>query len=209
MADQLANAIQNARLLEQSQVALREMAATQRRYEQRAWADYLKSVETTHYEVTASGVTATSVFDKTIIPEIQQAMVQEGVQVLRGDASDASHSALVAPITQRGGAVIGALGIHADEGREWTEDEIALVEAVVERMGMTAETLRLLDETQRSAARERAIADATGRVRESLELEDVLRSAATQIREAMGLNKIVVRLATPERLADESQEGQA
>jgi GAF domain-containing protein len=63
------------------------------------------------------------------------------------------HSALVAPVALRG-AVIGALGIHDDAARQWTEEELALINAVAERMALAADNLRLLDETQRRAAHE-------------------------------------------------------
>ncbi len=199
MADQLANAIQNVRLLEQSRAALREMETMQRRYEQRAWADYVQSSGILDYEALRSGVSVEGP-----MPEILPSALQKGVQVVRSDEDEHASSALVAPITQRGGVVIGTLSIQDDEAREWTQEDIALLEAVVERMGMTAETLRLLEETQRGAARERAVSNVTAQVRESLELEDVLRAAAGQIREAMGLDKIVVRLAAPdeERVSD-------
>ena len=193
MADQLANAIQNVRLLERSQATLREMEAVQRRYGQRAWTEYVQAMTAPQYEVQRSG---DAPLGDALLPEIRQAITQTAARALPVDEDAAQpHSALVAPITRRGGVVIGALGIHDDADRKWTEDEIALVEAVVERMSLTAENLRLLDETQQRAARERTVAEVGARIRESLEMETLLRTAASEMRQALGLEDMIVRLA--------------
>ena len=112
------------------------------------------------------------------------------------DGAEEERSALVAPITLRG-LVIGALGVHDENARQWTEEEIVLIEAVAERVALAAENLRLLDETQRRAARERAIAEVSARISESLDLERVLMSAASEMRQTLGLDDLVVRLIEP------------
>jgi GAF domain-containing protein len=94
--------------------------------------------------------------------------------------------------------VIGALGIHDEEGRRWTDEEITLIEAVAERVALAAENLRLLEETQRRAARERAVSEVSSRVSESLDLERVLMSAASEMRQVLGLDGLTVRLVEPE-----------
>ena len=66
------------------------------------------------------------------------------------------------------------------------------------QLSAAVERARLYQDAQRLAARERLVGEVTGSIRQSLELEDVLRVAATEIREAMGLDKIVVRLASPD-----------
>ena len=69
-------------------------------------------------------------------------------------------------------------GIHdEDETRHWTDDEIALVEAVAERMALAAENLRLVDETQRRATSEQLIGRITARMRASLDIDTVLQTA--------------------------------
>ena len=192
MADQVANAIENVRLFNRSQEALREMEAIQRRYQQRAWSEFAQVAPVTSYETHRPD---RAPLGDEVLPEIQAALGRSGPTVLRKRGAGA---ALVAPITQRG-AAIGALGVHLEDARrELTEDELALVQVVAERVGLVAETLRLLDETQRSAAQERLIGEVTGRIRESLDMEVMLRTAAEQMREALNLDDLVVRLAAPE-----------
>jgi GAF domain-containing protein len=192
MAGQVANAIENARLFDQTQATLKEMEAIHRRYLQQAWTEYLESVDAVSYESERPGASS---LDDAVLPEIRQAIEEENTVVLAGNGGD--YSALVTPITLRGEA-IGALGIHADAERKWTSDEISLVEAIVQRMALAAENLRLLDETQRRAARERLISETTSRIRQTLDVQTVLRTAADEIYETFGLDEITIRLGIDE-----------
>jgi PAS domain S-box-containing protein len=197
MAGQVANAIENARLNERTQAALKEMEATQRRYVQKAWAEYLPSAKTTHYEIGRPG---SAPLGDAVLPEMQRAAEQQSTVALSGtgDTEGTTHSALVTPITLRGN-VIGVLGIHDDQGtRQWTAEEIALVEAVADRMAQTAETLRLFDETQRRAARERLINEITARIRSSATLDGVLNVAVREIGQVAGASFAAIDLELPE-----------
>ncbi|MFB0537071.1 MAG: GAF domain-containing protein [Anaerolineae bacterium] len=192
MADQVAVAIDNARLLAETQAGLEEMETIHRRYLRQAWTGYPQTARTTSYETKRADVAP---LGDTVLPEVQQAVVRQSTTVLTGDgAEEESRSALVSPIMLRGEG-IGALGIHDEDGaRQWTDDEIALVEAVTERMALAAENLRLLDETQRRAARERLTSEVTARVRETLDVDTVLQTAVREIGEALGLHDLTIRL---------------
>lgn len=190
MADQVANAIDNVSLFNRSQAALREMEATQRRYQQRAWSEFAQVAPVTSYETHRPD---RAPLGDEVLPEIQTALERSEPTVLRKPGAGA---ALVAPITQRG-APIGALGVHLeDTRRELTEDELALVQVVAERVGLVAETLRLLDETQRSAARERTISEVTARVRETLDMNSILQTAVREIARALDAQQAELRLGT-------------
>lgn len=190
MADQVANAIENARLFNRSQETLREMEATQQRYQQRVWSEYAQIAPVTSYET--HPLDRAPLGDK-VLPEIQAALERSEPTVLRKPGAGA---ALVAPITQRGTA-IGALGVHLEDARrELTEDELALVQVVAERVGLVAETLRLLDETQRSAAQERLVGEVTSRVRATLDMNTILQTAVREIAQALDAQQAELRLGT-------------
>jgi PAS domain S-box-containing protein len=196
MADQLANAVQNARLLERTQAALAEVEATQRRYLQQAWTDYTQAAKSTAYETTHPGATP---LGDVVLPEIQQAIEQQHAMTLtEGDDEGQRRSALVAPVALRG-EVIGVLGVHDDGARQWTDGEIALVEAVAERMAQTAENLRLLDETQRRARREQTLREITARVRGSTDPDTIVRTALRELGTTLG-RPAFVRLGNAEQL---------
>jgi PAS domain S-box-containing protein len=196
MADQLANAVQNARLLERTQAALAEVEATQRRYLQQAWTDYTQAAKSTAYETTHPGAAP---LGDAVLPEIQQAIEQQHAMALtEGGDEGQRRSALVAPVALRG-EVIGVLGVHDDGARQWTDAEIALVEAVAERMAQTAENLRLLDETQRRARREQTLREITARVRGSADPDTIVRTALRELGTTLG-RPAFVRLGNAEQL---------
>ncbi len=196
MADQLANAVQNARLLERTQVALAEVEATQRRYLQQAWTDYAQVAKSTGYETTRPGAAP---LGDVVLLEIQQAIEQQHATTLtEGGDEGQRRSALVAPIALRG-EVIGVLGVHDDGARQWSAGEVALVEAVAERMAQTAENLRLLDETQRRARREQTLREITARVRGSTDPDTIVRTALRELGTTLGRSTFV-RLGSAEQL---------
>jgi GAF domain-containing protein len=117
------------------------------------------------------------------------------VQPATGDG--AAEAALVAPIQLRG-EVIGALGLQEiADGRTWTRDEVALVEAVADQMALAIENIRLLDETRQRAQRDRLIADITAQVRASMDVERIMRTAVRGLGTALGTNRAYIRLGAP------------
>jgi GAF domain-containing protein len=210
--------IESRHLFEQTQAALAEMEATQRRYLQWAWTEYPQTAKTTSYETERPGAAP---LGDAVLPEVQQAVERQSATVLtspsplrqaqdvassgHGDgakgpalskAEGESHSALVAPIALRG-QVIGALGIHDEDGaRQWTDAEIALVEAVAERMALTAENLRLFEESQRRAARERLTREITDKMRRAADMDALMRIAAQELAQALGISHAAVELDT-------------
>jgi GAF domain-containing protein len=143
--------------------------------------------------------------DASVLPEVQETLARKGVVALSGDAQDADYAALVAPIMQRDEA-IGALGIHdEDEGRRWTEDEIALVETIAERMGIVAETLRLLEETQHTAARERLTRQITDQIRGAFTVDEAIQQALRHLGDALEAN-MVARIDVGQRNASAAPE---
>ncbi|MBN1889030.1 MAG: GAF domain-containing protein, partial [Thermoflexales bacterium] len=191
MASQVANVIANVRLFERAQAALREMEATQRRYLTQAWAEHAQTAGAGWHEAVRLG---TLPLGEALLSEAQQAVQRRSLTVISGGtAPDEKYAGLVTPITLRD-QVIGALGIHASDERQWTEDDIALIEVVAERIAQTAENLRLFDETQRRAVREQVISEVTARMRESLDVDKVLQAAAREFGERLGMAEVNIRL---------------
>lgn len=206
MASQVANAIENARLFERTQTALKEMEATHRRYLQQAWTEYLQTAKATGYEI---GRPDAAPLGNAVLSEIQQAMERQSTPTAAvatvltgGDGEGKDHSALVAPIALSG-TVIGALSIHDDDGaRQWTKDEIAFIEAIAERMALAAETLRLLEETQRRAARERLTREVTDKMRRAIDMDTLLQTVVRETATALDASGAFVQLSTPPEMAD-------
>lgn len=188
LADQIATAINNARLFQQ----VEEGAAAERRtfggLSAQAWASLL-SIQTdlgfvsNRQTILPAGDTWT--------PQMQAALAQGQM------ATDAMNTAVAIPIKVRD-RVIGVIdGRKPDGGGQWTQEEISLMQALAEQSALALESARLYQDTQRRAAREQMIGEVTGRIRETLDVEAVLKTAADEIRQALQLERLVVRLGEP------------
>jgi GAF domain-containing protein len=191
MADQIAVAIDNAQSFTRAQANLREFEEAQRRYVRERWSRFLPARTAPAYERTQPGVAA---LGGSMPPEVERAMIEREIVVLPDTGDGTAPAALVAPITLRG-EVIGALGLHdAKDGREWTVDEIALIEAIADQMSLAIENARLLEETQQRAERERLIADITTRVRAYMDLEGIMQTAVRELGVALDADRAFIRL---------------
>jgi GAF domain-containing protein len=93
------------------------------------------------------------------------------------------------------GQSLGAVGFRIEEvGGSWSTDDIALVEGVSEQFALAAENIRLLDETQRRAARERLTRDITDKMRRAASIEDIVQTAVDELFGALGTSRAFVRL---------------
>jgi len=206
MADQVAVAIDNARLFAEAQQALQEAEVTQRRYLGRAWAEYMQ-VASSGYETPLEG---SSPLGDAVMPEVKEAVSRQRPVVLNVPATDdggegaGEDSALVVPVATRGGESIGALGLHdRDKTRKWTEEEIALVEAVAERLALAADSLRSLDETQRREARERLMREITDKMRRATDMDELMQTTIREMSAVLGASAAFVQLGAPSKPASD------
>ncbi|MBN1977120.1 MAG: GAF domain-containing protein [Anaerolineae bacterium] len=200
MADQVAVALDNARLFTQTGAALREMQAAQRRYLTEAWKEFLSIRPVTRFDYTQPGIELRDSDAKLLRDARRAAMLHERSVAVDSTPSDAEaepvppQTVLAVPLKLRG-QVIGALSLHETRRRRpWTSEDIGLAETIAEQVALTVENLRLMDEAQRRATRERLIGDVTGRMRETLDLDAVLQSAAREISEALDLYDVTIHL---------------
>jgi GAF domain-containing protein len=202
LADQVAVAIDNAQLFAETQAALREMEAAQRRYLGQAWSEYARSGAVSGYEYSRGyGQAHAEVvpLGGEALPEVQQAIMNLRPVVGNSDGDpgqtrESSSSVLVAPIVLRG-QPIGALGFRqVGEDRQWSADDVALAETIAEELALALENTRLLEETQRRAARERLTGQVAGHMREILDVDSVLKTAVREIGETLQLHDITIRL---------------
>jgi GAF domain-containing protein len=78
----------------------------------------------------------------------------------------------------------------------WSERERVLVEKVANQVALALENSRLVDETQKNAVRDQVIANISARVRETLDVESVLRTATTELRRAFDLKEAEIIIGT-------------
>jgi GAF domain-containing protein len=178
LADQIAIAIENARLFGETKKALHESQLLFEQYTQQEWRNFARQVRSTGF-----------VFDgKHVVPldgnskrNPIKAVVQTGSLSL-----EKASASIAIPIKLRG-QTIGVLDIRAKNGkRPWKQDEIAMLEAAAERAALALENARLIDSAQRRAARERAIGDITSRIGAVSNLESILQTAVEELGRKIG-----------------------
>jgi GAF domain-containing protein len=190
LADQVALAIDNARLLQQAQESLEAERQAYGQLSREAWGDLLSARPELGLLHNKQGATADG---EVWHPEMELAL-RTG-KTARGGGDAAS---LAIPI-RAGGQVIGVIDARKPSGSDaWTATDVAMMEALTEQLGVALESARLYEDTQRLAVRDRLVSQVTSRMRESLDVQRVLETAADELYQAFGLDKVVIRMATDE-----------
>jgi GAF domain-containing protein len=110
---------------------------------------------------------------------------------------------MVVPIMLRG-QPLGALGFKREgEGAQWSAEDIVLVEGIGEQFALAAENIRLLDETQRRAARERLARDITDKMRRAASIDDIVQTAVDELFGALETSRAFVKLGITPSLQDD------
>jgi len=186
-APQIASAVENGRLLMETRAVLAEIEETQKRYTLQSWEHYRSGSEqnTFGYEQVREGVMP---MGDELPPEINRVLSQSQTIVIDaseyGDhrlATTEGKPSLIVPLTLRE-EVIGVLGLQDTEtSHRWFPEEIAMVEAIATQFSQVAEELRLLDETQQRAARERRVGEIGDKIRAAQSLEEALQIAVKEV----------------------------
>jgi GAF domain-containing protein/HAMP domain-containing protein len=209
IASHIALALDSARLHAESQTA---QEATRRAFgeiSQQAWTDLLKTRTDWGYRYArhrvepAQGAWRVEMrraaeARQTVLSPVRPRLASEPESqpgaVLEDDG--AAQPALAIPVMVRD-QVVGVLGFRKEENSpDWTSEEINLLETLAAQLGPALEGAQLYRETQNRAARERLTGQIAARMRETLDMEVVLQTAAQQMREVLGLAEAEVRLGT-------------
>ncbi len=106
----------------------------------------------------------------------------------------AATSELSIPITVRG-ETIGTFNVaDADADREWQEEDLTMLQTIAGEVALAIENARLIEQTQRAAQREKAVAEAADKIHRSMDIETVLQSAVTELQRITGRRGISVQL---------------
>jgi len=192
LASQVAVALDNARLFEESRNALREMQRIQAQYTAQAWRSRQAGQPVRAVEYTRPGVSRLG--DQPLLEADRVAATGETL-VTASDGDGQTPASLVVPLKLYG-RTIGVLGFQETEpGRVWTEDEIVLAEAVADQIAQTLESARLFEEAQQRAWQEQSVSQITAHIRASTDVEDILQTAAEELGRTLGVSRAIVRLS--------------
>jgi len=175
LADQVAIALQNALLFDESQRALREANVESLRTIRSAWQEYTKTVQAQGYRY--DGIKS---------------------EPLKGpQASKDQNDSLLIPVQLRG-QTIGRLKLSAsDPSRQWTDDELIMISATAERVALALEGARLLDEAQKRATREAFLSEVAAKLSTSFQLDSILRDTVQELGETLKNSTVTFQLVNP------------
>jgi GAF domain-containing protein/HAMP domain-containing protein len=203
MADQVAVALDNARLFAETQNALETAQRAFGQAGREAWLDLLRARDEWGYRYSHQAVSPAQGEWR---PEMRQALTSGQVVVSGGsgvaETNGARDGNLAIPLQVRD-QVVGVLGFRKGSGEGWTEGETQLLELFTDQLETALESVRLYEETRRRAIREQVLSQVTARLRETLDLETVLRTAAQETRQALGVPEVIVRLKGYDSVADQ------
>jgi GAF domain-containing protein len=206
LADLLAIGLDNARLFDESQRALREAQQATQQTSRTAWEAYLRS-----------GIDLTFRYDDGQIVSLANRLPAGLERPYANTARPTGSTPLVSrldmtnrpdrislPISVRD-QTVGL--VHFSKGaaqQNWTEDELAVLTTIIEQLGVALESSRLYAETQHRAEQERLIGEITSRMRETLDVEAVLQTAAEEIYQNLDLENLVIQLLPADGQSDET-----
>jgi GAF domain-containing protein len=171
LADLTAISFDNVRLIDETKNLLSQLEASTALQTQRTWSKFT-SRHKSAYLYTPAGVRPVFAPDKT-------------------DHGDG----LYIPIVLHGQA-IGRIKLRKRKGitNDWTERERDVVEKISNQVALALENSRLVDEAQKNALRNQMIANFSTYVRETLDVESVIRTAATELRKVFDLKEAEIMI---------------
>lgn len=186
IADQLAGALEKSRTFTQMRQTLEEVQERTRQSTRLSWQQHLRS-SNRRYAFRYRNARV----------EPFQANPGEFTRVLwKKDAppsitqEDATQLAL--PIRLRG-QVIGLVQVKFGT-RQVSPEMVNLLEQAVERMALSLDNVRLVEEIQARAERERMVGEIASKVRSATDIESILKITASELGNSLGVSEVLVQL---------------
>ena len=198
LADQVAIAIENARLFSENQTTLE---ASKRAYvdlSRDAWGALLRTRPELGFLCTIQDA----------INQVQGDWPEEMIAAWRGNqVIHIDPKTIAIPIRIRD-QVTGAVRLRKpDDAGKWTEKEIDLMQTITDQLSVALESARLYQETQRRAERERLAGEITSHLRSSNDPQTILQTAVQELRQALQASRAQVLISASPFKADAANNG--
>jgi GAF domain-containing protein len=191
IANQISLAMQKARLLSDLQTSLAELEANYRQTTAKTWSAHLRgshrryAFQYKHAQVQNLSLAGTPVTTETP-PDLGRTVITPDPDPSR------EESILSVPIKLRDQPV-GVVNFRVSSSRP-TPELIKLIENAVDRLAIALENVRLVEELEQRAERERLVGDIASKVRSATDVETILRTAAYEIGRSLGVSEVVVQI---------------
>jgi GAF domain-containing protein/HAMP domain-containing protein len=221
MADHVGVALDNSTLFSNMETALEAERRAYAIQTGKSWRDWFNKHSSASYvsrdgevdrrnqvwnpEMEEALVSGETILGSSVSARLSDSMQPNSTEKIRQTKPDR----LAIPIKVRGN-IIGVLyteksrrgnfprQIDPDPGsarsNAWTTDEISHLEEIAEQLGIALDGARMYGETQRRAEREMLFGEITSNMRTTLNIDSILRSSIHDIRKALNLEEVEVRL---------------
>jgi GAF domain-containing protein len=187
ITDALANAIENARLIAETQANLAEIQSLHQQYLRRAWDEFLFAQGSQEYIYEAKRATGG-------LDTGQLASTKTGELAGKPTGRMGKPRRTVElPIRLRGLA-IGNLSMEVSTDRSFTPEELFFIDSVIDQAALALENARLLDETRQRVEQEKVAAGITSKVWGSTDIDTILRTALKELGTALDASEAVIEL---------------
>jgi GAF domain-containing protein len=187
LADQVALAIDNARIHAESERIIRELNTLYRQQISQSWQRRLES----------------NIFAYTYQ---SGKVVMEALPDVAGSYKENDGRILNLPLTLRGQS-LGEVALRRHpESPPWSKEEIALAHQIADQIALSLENARLLEENRRRARNESLVGQISGKTQGLLDVETVIKTATQEIGRSLGLARVQIRLGNDLSEGDYSQE---
>ena len=184
LADQVSIAIQNARQYEETRKALAESVAAARQFVQTGWQQFTKGQKIKGIRHT--GARATILYANKNGEDASTSSTAEQTRARNRGVS------MSLPVKLRG-EIIGTVDVHSVDNRQWDQDELDIVHAILERAAIAMENARLLAESQKRASKERTIGEISAKISAQSDVDQLLKAAAMELNRTLPGAEIAIQ----------------
>jgi GAF domain-containing protein/HAMP domain-containing protein len=186
LADQIAIALENARLFEESQQTLETARRAFGYITGKAWEKLLQGQDIVGF---------TGLSDETIIQTTENIGSEALKAIDTGTTIQSEDNAnLYIPIKIRENT-IGVIRLDRSKSRQsWPEEDIATANLIAEQLGIALESARLYEEISQKAERETLISNTANRISSSIEFDRIMQATVEEIGHIFEDSEVVLQL---------------
>jgi len=185
MADQVAVAIENARLYQESIRRLDEIERVNRNSTLQAWQEYINSQRERQLSSEAGLRSGND------LSAIRKQAIQQN-RVMVGAVTPNQTIPIAVPVQLRG-QILGAVEWEIPAS-DLNENKIQLAQELANRLATSLDNARLFQESQRAAERERVVNNIAARLTPQTEIGDILQTAVREVGQALRAPQVSIRL---------------